>query len=79
MLRKWDTEGTLSYQLPKTSEVRFSVFNILGAEVKTLINHKQEAGTYSIVFNMDNYASGVYYYRIEAGKFVQSKKMVIAK
>lgn len=70
----------ISYQLPKTSEVKLSIYNILGAEVKTLVNCKQEAGTYSIALNMDNYASGIYFYILKAGNdFIETKKLILIK
>ncbi len=55
------------------------IYDILGREVKTLVNDFQKAGYYDAKFDGSNYASGVYFYRIEAGAFVQSKKMVLVK
>ena len=60
------------------------IYNILGQEVRTLVNTRQEAGYKSIVWDgLNNYgarvASGVYIYRIEAGDFVKAKKMILMK
>ncbi|MBE2217259.1 MAG: T9SS type A sorting domain-containing protein [Ignavibacteria bacterium] len=64
--------------------MKIAVYDILGREVSTLVNSVQDAGEYKINFNASNYASGVYFYRIEAeepggNKFVDSKKMVLLK
>jgi hypothetical protein len=76
----------ISYTLPEIAKVTLKIFDILGREVKTLINREQPAGVYSITWNGDNnfgskIASGVYIYRIEAGsgKFNQTKKMILLK
>jgi hypothetical protein len=70
----------IAYQLPKASEVKLSVFNILGQEIKTLVNYKQEAGTYSIAINMENYSSGIYFYQLIAdGNIIDTKKLILLK
>jgi len=69
----------IKYQLPFESTVNLKIYNILGQEVITLINEQQKAGYYEISFNASRYASGVYIYRIQAGKFSSSKKMVLLK
>ncbi len=65
--------------MPFATKVNIKIYDILGREVKTLVNEFKESGFYEIKFDGTNYASGVYFYRIEAGTFVQSKKMVIVK
>jgi hypothetical protein len=70
----------INYQLPKTSKVNLLIYDIQGRVVIRLINSGiKESGWHSIEFNAQNYPSGVYFYRIEAGDFVQSKKMVLVK
>jgi hypothetical protein len=69
----------ISYQLPLTNNVQLIIYDILGREVKTLVNEKQNAGSYQIEFDGSNYPSGIYFYRIEAGNFVESKKMMLVK
>jgi hypothetical protein len=75
----------IKYQIPNNKTVvKISVYDILGREVITLVNSVQDAGEYVVDFNAANYASGVYFYRIEAeesngNKFVDSKKMVLLK
>ena len=74
----------ISYQLAVGSFVTLKVYDILGREVAILVNEYQQVGTYSVDFNVEtrhtsSLPSGVYFYRIEAGNFVQTKKMVILK
>ncbi len=69
----------ISYQLPVASEVSLKVYDVLGREVATLVNARQEAGRYSVPFNAASFASGVYFYRLQAGQFVQTRKMMLVK
>jgi hypothetical protein len=55
------------------------VFDVLGREVATLVNEVKEPGTYTVQFNASSLASGVYFYRLQAGDFVQTKKLVLLK
>jgi photosystem II stability/assembly factor-like uncharacterized protein len=70
---------TINYTVPKKSFVTIKVYDILGREVKTLINDEKPAGNYSVNFAANNLASGIYFYTIKAGSFVQTKKMVLLK
>jgi hypothetical protein len=70
---------TIKYALPKDVKVVIKIYDILGREVRTLVNEFRKAGYYDVKFDMSSYASGVYFYRIEAGEFVVSKKMVLVK
>ena len=69
----------IQYNLPKTSKVSLKIYDILGRVVGTLVNGTQNAGKYSIEFNASRYASGVYFYRLQAGDNVSIKKMVLLK
>ncbi len=69
----------ISFTIPKESNVKLSVFNVLGEKVATLINEVKNSGTYKINFNGSNLASGIYVYRLEAGGFTSSKKMLLIK
>ena len=73
----------ISYQLPVNSQVDLKIYNLIGQEVATLVNERQEAGTYSVSFNTSNgtppLASGVYFYRLAAGSFLSIKKLVVLK
>jgi len=70
---------TIKYALPKDVKVVIKIYDILGQEVKTIVNEFQKTGYYDTKFDGSNVASGIYFYRIEAGDFSQSKKMVLVK
>jgi WD40 repeat protein len=69
----------ISYQLPVNSFVTLKIYNSLGQEVKTLIEKIQLAGRYTIEWNPGNQPSGIYYYRLQAGKYSEMKKMVFIR
>jgi hypothetical protein len=69
----------ISYQLPVASEVSLKVYDVLGKEVMTLVNGRQAAGAYNYTLNASNLSSGVYFYRLRAGNFVSTKKMMLVK
>jgi hypothetical protein len=69
----------IRYQVSGTSEVRLDVFDVLGRKVSTLVNERKAAGSYQVNFNAANLASGTYFYRLQAGGFVETKKMVLIK
>ncbi len=70
---------TIQYQLPSTSNVSLKIYDVLGNEVLTLINEKQDAGYKEVKFNANRYASGMYIYRLTAEKYVSTKKMLLLK
>jgi photosystem II stability/assembly factor-like uncharacterized protein len=69
----------INYELPTAGLVKMVIYDILGREVKTLVNEKQSAGKYKVDFDGTNLPSGVYFYRLESGDFVSTKKMVLLK
>ena len=69
----------ISYQLAVSSYAKLKVYDILGNEITTLVNEKQNAGSYSAVFDASNYPSGIYYYKLEAGSFSEVRKMILLK
>lgn len=69
----------ISYQIPTQSNVSIKVYDALGNLVKELVNEQQAAGIYQVEFNADKLASGIYFYRLQAGSFVQTKKMVLVR
>ena len=69
----------INYSVPKQSLVNLRVFDILGREVVTLVNEQLKPGYYSVDFNGENLASGVYFYRMEAGSFVNVKRLLLIK
>jgi len=70
---------TISYDLPVRARVKLVIYNLLGQEVATLVNDEQEPGRYSVNFDASGLPSGIYFYRLEAGKFVEQKKMILIK
>jgi hypothetical protein len=75
---------TLRYDLPENSLVNIIIYDLLGRQVKSLINQTQEAGFKSVLWNATNdygkpVSAGVYLYQIQAGDFIQTKKMVLLK
>ena len=70
---------TISYQIPKDSFVTLKVYDVLGREVSKLVNEKQSPGNYSVNFNASKLSSGIYLYKIHAGNFIQSKKLMLLK
>ena len=69
----------IRYSVPKSSNVMIKVINILGAEIETLVNEEKPAGIYELTWTAANLPSGVYFYKIQAGSFVETKKMVLLK
>ncbi len=69
----------ITYQVPTQSEVTIKVYDILGKEITELVNTIKDAGFYSTTFNASNLSSGTYIYRMAAGQFVESRKMIILK
>ena len=69
----------IRYQLPQTGDVRMVVCDLLGQEVAMLVNEKKVPGSYEVKFNASGLASGVYLYRLQAGDFVQTKKLVLVR
>ncbi len=69
----------IRYSLPAMSQVRLAVFDMLGRQVSELVNEKKEAGSYEVRFDATGLASGVYFYRIEAGNFVQTRKLLLLR
>jgi len=70
---------SIRYSVPITSRVTLSVFDILGREVRTLVNTSQAPGVYTVAFNAQGLGSGVYFYRLDAGSFTETRKLMLLK
>jgi hypothetical protein len=70
---------TIRYGLPHSARVILNVYNTLGQAVATLVNDQREAGHHEVRFDGSSFASGVYYYRMQAGGFVQTKRLMLLK
>jgi aminopeptidase N len=75
----WNPSTRIRYGLPHNSFVVLTVYNTLGQQVAQLVNEQQEMGYHEAVFRGDGLASGVYYYRLQVGEFVASKKLLLLK
>ncbi len=70
---------TIKYQIPELSSVTLKVYDVLGSEVATLINEEKPSGSYEVDFDASTLPSGIYFYRLQTGSFVETKKMVLMK
>jgi hypothetical protein len=70
---------TIKYKIPEMSFVTLTVYDILGCEIVTLVNEEKPIGTHIIEFDASNLAAGVYYYTLQSGSFVETKKMILLK
>ncbi|MBZ0198675.1 MAG: T9SS type A sorting domain-containing protein [Ignavibacteriaceae bacterium] len=64
---------------PRVRSITLKIYDILGCEITTLINKELAPGNYEVEFNGSSLASGVYFYRLEAGSFIQTKKMILLR
>jgi len=69
----------ITFDLPKESTVKLTVYDALGKEVIVLVNQNLQAGSYKADWNASDYPSGIYFYKLEAGSFVETKKMILKK
>jgi photosystem II stability/assembly factor-like uncharacterized protein len=69
----------IKFDIAKTSDVGITVYDILGKEVEVIVNQNLKPGSYETNWNASKYSSGVYFYRLSAGSFVQTKKMILTK
>ena len=70
---------SIQFKIPENSFVTLKVYNVLGKEVATLLNEEKNAGSYEVTFNATEFSSGIYFYKIEADNFVETKKMILMK
>ena len=69
----------ISYTIPEKNKVVLKVFDVIGNEITTLVNSEMEAGTHTVQLNAKNLPSGIYIYKIQAGNYSQSRKMMLLK
>jgi hypothetical protein len=75
----FNPSSTIRFQIPSSGFVLLVVHDVLGKEVATLISEQMEAGTYTKQFNVNNITSGVYFYQLQTGNFVETKKFILMK
>ncbi len=69
----------LSYDLPRASHVTLTIYTVTGQRVTTLVSGPQKAGHYEVVWDGSEFGNGVYFYRLKAGTFAETKRMVLMK
>ncbi len=69
----------INYSVSKRCLVMIKVYDVLGKEVKTLVNEERRSGNYSVEFDGSKLSSGVYFYRMQAGDFIETKKLILLK
>jgi hypothetical protein len=69
----------IKYSIPQSSNVVIKVFDILGNEIETLVNEEKSVGTYELTWYAENLPSGIYFYKLQTGSFVETKKMILMK
>jgi hypothetical protein len=70
---------TISYSVPEIEFVTLKIYDVLGNEIATLVNEEKELGSYEVEFYGTGIVSGIYFYRLQAGSFVETKKMILMK
>jgi len=70
---------TITFLIPRSGEVSLRIFNLLGEEVTTLVTGIREAGTHTVQWDATGQPSGVYFYRLRAGEFVETRKLVLLR
>ncbi len=69
----------IKFQIPELSHVKLKIYDVLGSEVTNLINENKEAGSYEVEFEAGKLQSGIYFYRLDTGNFIETKKMILIK
>lgn len=75
----FNSETVIEYVLPRSADVRLSVYDILGRGVSVLVNERMAAGVHEVKFDASGLSSGVYFYRLTAGSFVQTRKLLLLR
>ncbi|MEQ8579290.1 MAG: CARDB domain-containing protein [Balneola sp.] len=70
---------SISYKVPEATNVQITLYDMLGRKLSTLINERKSAGTYQLTLDMSSYSSGIYLYRMQAGNFVQTRRLTLIK
>jgi len=78
-LNLFNASTSIKYKLPRRSKVNIEIYDILGRKVSELYNGVQNTGHHEVIWNADKIASGVYFYKLETGRFTDIKRMVLLK
>ncbi|HEY5124404.1 MAG TPA: T9SS type A sorting domain-containing protein [Ignavibacteria bacterium] len=69
----------IKFDIPKVSNIKLTIYDIIGKEISILVNEKVSPGSYEVEFNGEKYSSGIYFYRLETPDFVQTNKIILLK
>jgi hypothetical protein len=75
----FNPETKIEFSITRSSLVNLKIFDVLGREVAVLLNEKMPAGRYSVKWDASRFSSGIYFYRLQAGKFRETKRMILLK
>ena len=75
----FNPQTTISFDIPEANSVKLEVFDMSGRSAGVLVNSDLKAGTYKFDFNAGELASGIYFYKLQVGSFIQTKKMIVLK
>ncbi|HSR17582.1 MAG TPA: T9SS type A sorting domain-containing protein, partial [Ignavibacteriaceae bacterium] len=75
----FNNSTSIKFRLPHRSQVKLRVFGVLGNEAAVLVNKEMDAGVYTVNYKPDLLASGIYFYRLEADDFIETKKFILVK
>lgn len=70
---------TITFQIPEKNFITLNIYDVLGKKIVTLINEEKSVGSYKVSFNASELTSGIYFYRLQAGEFIETRKMVLIK
>ncbi len=70
---------TINFSIPAQSNVKVTIYDVIGNEIAVIANEVKSAGSYSVKWNASSNASGIYFYKLEADNFVQVRKMILMK
>ena len=76
---KYSVPNVLNANFASTTKIDLRIYDVLGREIKTLVNQKQKPGNYEVKFDGNNLSSGIYFYKLQSGNFIQTKKMMFLK
>jgi len=75
----FNNQTVIRYGIPVSTEVSIIIYDLLGRQVATLLNGKEQAGYHHVIWNAKNHSSGVYFYKIQAGVFTETKQMTLLR
>ncbi len=75
----FNASTTINYIIPKPSNISVDIYDLLGRHIETILNEYQQAGEYQITWHADRFPSGTYFYKLQAGDYIETRKMILLK